>query len=61
MQPIGKKGTLLALFGQYSKPIREIVSDVLAVEQEYLSWKKPRGAKERVADIVDRVAKYEAR
>lgn len=59
MKRMGMKAKLLELFKKYDEPIREIVSEALAVEQEHLSMKNPRGAKERVSDIVDRVAKDE--
>lgn len=52
---------VLALFKDYDPQIREIIADVLAVEQEHLSMKNPRGAVEKIEDIIDRVAKYETR
>jgi hypothetical protein len=59
MQVVGMRARLLELFRNYDDPIQEIVADVLAVEQEYLSMKKPKGAKVKVDDIVDRVARDE--
>jgi len=59
MDAKGMRAKLLELFTEYDPVIKEIVSEVLAVEQEYLSMTRPRGAKERIGDIVDRVAKDE--
>lgn len=59
MQAVGMRVRLLELFRKYDEPIQEIVSDVLAVEQEYLSMKRPKGARVKVDGIVDRVARDE--
>jgi len=55
----GMKARLFELFKEFDPVIQEIVSDVLEVEQEYLSMKTPRGAKEKVRDILDRVVRDE--
>ena len=52
---------VLALFKDYDPQIREVIAEVLGVEQEHLSMKNPRGAVEKIKDIIDRVAKDETR
>ena len=52
---------VLALFKDYDPRIQEVIAEVLAVEQEHLSMKNPRGAVEKIEDIIDRVAKDETR
>lgn len=52
---------VLALFKDYDPKIREVIAEALIVEQEHLSMKNPRGAVEKIEDILDRVAKDETR
>lgn len=52
---------VLALFKDYSPAVREIIAEVLNIEQEHLSMKNPRGAVEKIEDVIDRVAKDETR
>jgi hypothetical protein len=52
---------VMTLFKDYDLSIREVIADVLIVEQEHLSMINPRGVVEKIEDIVDRVAKHETR
>lgn len=52
---------VLELFKDYDPKIQEIIAEVLNIEQEHLSMKNPRGAVERIEDVIDRVAKHEIR
>lgn len=52
---------VLELFKDYDPAVREIVGDVIQLEQEHLSMEKPRGILEKIEDVVDRVAKDETR
>lgn len=52
---------VLGLFKDYDPKIQEIIAEVLNIEQEHLSMKNPRGAVERIEDVIDRVAKDEIR
>lgn len=52
---------VLALFKEYDPRIQEIIAEVLALEQQHLSMKNPRGVVEKIEDVIDRVAKDEAR
>ncbi len=47
---------LRELFAGYPEPIQEIVFEVLAKEQEYISMARPRGVKEDIGLIVNTVA-----
>jgi len=52
---------VMALFKDYPPAIQEILGEVLEIEQEHLNMKNPRGAVEKIEDVVDRVAKDETR
>lgn len=47
---------LLELFREYEADVREVIAEVLALEQEHISMERPR-IKEQIKDIIDRVVK----
>lgn len=52
---------VLAMFKDYEPAVREIIAEVLILEQEHLSMEKPRGIIEKIEDVIDRVVKDETR
>lgn len=53
------KDRLLELFREYERDVREVISEVLILEQEHISMERPR-VKEQIKDIIDRVVRDEA-
>jgi hypothetical protein len=52
---------VLALFKDYDPSVKAVIAEVLALEQEHLSMKNPRGVVEKIEEIVERIAKNETR
>lgn len=53
------KERLKELFVSYNTPIRQIINEVGELEQQYISYKNPRGIRIEIDEIVTRVAKNE--
>ena len=49
---------LAKLIVQFDPDVREIVADVIAKERERLDMLRPRGIKEDIEHIIDRVARH---
>lgn len=52
---------LVTLFQQYDPALRQVILEVLEVEQEFISMERPRGIYDRIDTIVTRVADEELR
>ena len=48
---------ILSLFEDVEPDIREVVADVLRVEQELIHLQRAHGVMEKIAEILDRVAR----
>jgi hypothetical protein len=48
---------ILSLFNDIDPELKEIVAEVLLIEQEFIHMEKPRGVMERIAHVLDRVAR----
>lgn len=48
---------ILSLFEDVEPAIREVVADVLRVEQELIHLQRAHGVMEKINDILDRVAR----
>ncbi len=53
------KDHLRQLFSNYDPVIQEIIAETITLEQENISYKRPRGVVEQIDDIVERAAKKE--
>lgn len=53
------KERLLELFRKYDADVQEVIAEVVTLEQEHISMKNPRGIKEKIKEVIDRVAKDE--
>jgi hypothetical protein len=53
------KDQLRELFINYDPPIQAIIAEVLTLEQEHISMKRPRGISEQVDEILTRAANKE--
>ena len=53
------KDHLRQLFSNYDPVIQEIIAETITLEQENISYKRPRGIVEQIDDIVERAAKKE--
>lgn len=51
------KDRVMKLFKGYELEVQQIIEDVLAVEQQYISMKTPRGVKEEIRETIDRIVK----
>ena len=51
---------VIKLFKDYEQDVQQVIAEVLRIEQEYISMKTPRGVKEDIKEIVDRVVKEES-
>ena len=49
---------LMELFKEYDQDIRQVIADVLALEQEHISMERPR-VKDQIKQIIDRVVRDE--
>lgn len=47
---------IATLFQQYDPTLRQLILDVLEVEQEFISMEKPRGIYDRIDEIVTTIA-----
>jgi len=52
------KDRLLELFKEYDQDIQQVIDDVLALEQEYISMERPR-VKDQIKQIIEQVVKDE--
>jgi len=50
---------LLKLFEEYDQDVRQVIADILALEQEHISMERPR-VKEQIKQIIKQVVKNEA-
>jgi hypothetical protein len=48
---------ILSLFEDVDPALKEVVTDVMLVEQEFIHMERPRGVMERIDHVLDRVAK----
>jgi hypothetical protein len=48
---------ILALFEDVDPNIREVVTEVLLIEQELIHLERPRGVMERIDQVLDRIAR----
>jgi len=48
---------ILSLFEDVDPALKEVVTEVLIVEQEFIHMKNPIGVMERIDSVLDRVAK----
>ncbi len=51
------KDRVIELFNGYEEDVQKVISEVLAIEQEYISMKMPRGVKEEIKEAIDRAVK----
>lgn len=51
------KDRVLKLFNDYDRDVQKVIAEVLEWEQEHISMKPARGAKEAVKEIIDRTVK----
>ena len=49
---------LLQYFSELPPDLREIVSEVYALEREYSDMENPRNIKLKIRDVIDKVASY---
>ncbi len=47
------------LFNTYDRSIYQVVSEVLEIEQKYISMKRPPGIRGEIDEVVTRVAEQE--
>lgn len=47
---------ILNLFEDIDPELKEVVADVLLIEQEFIHMERPRGVMERIDQVLDRVA-----
>ncbi len=52
------KDRLLELFKEYSQDVRQVITDVLTLEQEHISMERPR-VKDQIKQIIEQVVKDE--
>jgi len=52
---------LLNLFKQHDQEVQRVIAEVLKLEQENISMERPRGIKEDIKEIIDRVVKIESK
>lgn len=50
---------IATLFQQYDPTLRQLILDVLEVEQEFISMERPRGIYDRIDEIVATIADAE--
>jgi hypothetical protein len=48
---------ILSLFEDVDPALKEVVTEVMLVEQEFIHMERPRGVMERIDQVLDRVAK----
>ena len=48
---------ILSLFEDVHPALKEVVTEVMLVEQEFIHMERPRGVMERIDQVLDRVAK----
>lgn len=48
---------ILNLFNDIEPELKEVVADVLVIEQELIHMERPRGVMERINQVLDRVAR----
>lgn len=48
---------ILSLFNDIDPELKEIVAEVLLIEQEFIHMERPRGVMERIDQVLDRVAR----
>jgi len=48
---------ILSLFEDIDPALKEVVTEVMLVEQEFIHMERPRGVMERIDQVLDRVAK----
>ncbi len=49
---------ILSLFEDIDPELKEVVVDVLLIEQEFIHMERPRGVMERIDQVLDRVARH---
>jgi len=49
----------MKLFQDYDKDVQQVIAGVISVEQEHISYERPRGVKDLIKQIIDRVVKNE--
>jgi len=47
---------ILSLFEDVDLALKEVVTEVMLVEQEFIHMERPRGVMERIDQVLDRVA-----
>jgi hypothetical protein len=53
------KDQLRALFVDYDPTLQNIIAEILTLEQEHISMKRPRGVAEQIDEIITRAANKE--
>lgn len=48
---------ILSLFNGIDPELKEVVAEVLNIEQEFIHMERPRGVMERIDQVLDRVAR----
>jgi hypothetical protein len=48
---------ILSLFNGIDPELKEVVAEVLLIEQEFIHMERPRGVMERIDQVLDRVAR----
>lgn len=49
---------ILSLFTDIDSELKEIVAEVLLIEQEFIHMERPRGIMDRIDHVLDRVARH---
>lgn len=49
---------ILSLFEDIDPELKEVVAEVLLIEQEFIHMERPRGVMERIDQVLDRVARH---
>ncbi len=52
------KERLVKLIAQFEPEVQAVVAEVIAKEREYLDMLKPRGVKEDIERVIDRIARH---
>jgi hypothetical protein len=53
------KDQLRELFADYEPTIQTIIAEILTLEQQHISMKRPRGVSEQIDEIITRAANNE--